>query len=291
MALFGTNDKLALEIVVVLAALAFGAGLGMLGVASVRRRGAGVRGVRGRSGSLAALGDPLANPGDRRAPGRRVGGARGPGAVVAAGVGRRARGIGRRVRRPARPRTRRAARSSCGPAPSACPRSSRASAAGACSTGRGRRRSPTADLPPAVGDRAAAGEPAPTSRRRRPGLTPIVVPNDRFYRIDTALLVPERRRRDLDPADPRPRGARDDPDLGRAAGPAHVRAVRDDRLRQQRGRRRPGREREVDRRPAARRARHRRGLVVGHASSSVGRSTGSPPACRRPGSWTRRASR
>ena len=92
-----------------------------------------------------------------------------------------------RVVRPIR--TRPADRSCCGPAPSAV---------GALVAGIGGRslldRSRTApitaaDLPPAsetVPPLAAGADLAPTT----PGLTPIVVPNDRFYRIDTALLVP-----------------------------------------------------------------------------------------------------
>ena len=43
------------------------------------------------------------------------------------------------------------------------------------------------------------------------------MPNDRFYRIDTALITPVRRHRDLDAADPRPGRPRDDADLGRSS--------------------------------------------------------------------------
>ena len=65
-ALFGTNDKLALEIVVVLAALAFGAGLGVL---ATRRFAAAALGFAafGLLGFLAALGRPARQPGRRRA--------------------------------------------------------------------------------------------------------------------------------------------------------------------------------------------------------------------------------
>ena len=49
------------------------------------------------------------------------------------------------------------------------------------------------------------------------GLTPIVMPNDRFYRIDTALLTPSVEHDRLDAAHPRHGRPRDDPDLG----PAH----------------------------------------------------------------------
>ena len=119
-----------------------------------------------------------------------------------------------------------------------------------------------ADLPPAaevVPPLAAGADLAPT-----------IAGPDPDRHAERSLLSdrygparPERRYRHVEPADPRARGARDDADVGRAAGPPDVRAVRDDRLRQQRGRRQPGRERQVDRCPAARGARHRRGLVVG----------------------------
>ena len=45
-------------------------------------------------------------------------------------------------------------------------------------------------LPPATETRSAARCRRRTSRRRSPGLTPLVMPNDDFYRIDTALLYP-----------------------------------------------------------------------------------------------------
>ena len=61
-ALFGTNDKLALEVVVVVVALAAGA---LLGVVATRRFAVAATAfaVFGVLGFLAALGDPLANPG------------------------------------------------------------------------------------------------------------------------------------------------------------------------------------------------------------------------------------
>ena len=287
MALFGTNDKLALEVVVVLASLAFGAGLGVLARPPVRgsRRRASRRSAWSGSWRRSATRSPT-RPWSR--PDGRVRRARGADPVLAPGAGpvddRRA-AVSRR-----HDRTRPAARSSCGPARSG----SAALVAGiggrslldrfADRADRGRRTAA------GIGDGAAAGggrRPGPDDARpdadRRPQ-RPVLSHRHR-------PAGPERRRRDLDAADPRPGRARDDPDLGRAAGPADVRAVRDDRLRQQRGRRRPRRERQVDRRPAARRARHRRRLVVGDAARRAGRSTASPPACRRPGSWTRRASR
>ena len=183
-ALFGTNDKVALEVVVVLASLAFGAVLGILAARRFALAAAGFVAF-GVVGFAAALGDPQANATSVAAQ-----------ATVAVGLGlqtlswllARAPGsAGRGV--PSHPRTRRAARSCCAPAPSACPRSSWVSAAEACSPVRARRRSPPPSCrSPAetVPPLAAGADLAPTT----PGLTPIVVPNQDFYRIDTALLVP-----------------------------------------------------------------------------------------------------
>ena len=84
------------------------------------------------------------------------------------------------------------------------------------------------------------------------------MPNDQLLPDRHVAPDPDRRHRDLVAPDPRPGRSRDDADLGPAHRAPHVRAVRDDRLRQQRGRRQARRQRQVDRRPAARRARHRR---------------------------------
>ena len=186
-ALFGTNDKLALEIVVVLAALAFGAGLGIL---AVRRFAAAASGFAafGVLGFLAALGDPLANPG-----------------VVAlqsaVSVGLAVQTLSWLIAGAAAATT-----SAGGAAAAAMPDPARRSfllrtgavGVAALLAGIGGRalldRSRTAPiavgaLPPAselAPPLAAGADLAPTT----PGLTPLVVPNDRFYRIDTALLVP-----------------------------------------------------------------------------------------------------
>jgi DMSO/TMAO reductase YedYZ molybdopterin-dependent catalytic subunit len=185
-ALFGTNDKLALEIVVVLAALAFGAGLGVL---AVRRFAAAALGFAafGVLGFLAALGDPLANPG-----------------VVAlqaaVSVGLAVQTLSWLLADAAV--TTPAGRGTAAAMPDPARRSFllRTGAVGVAAllAGIGGRalldRSRTAPiavgaLPPAselVPPLAAGADLAPTT----PGLTPLVVPNDRFYRIDTALLVP-----------------------------------------------------------------------------------------------------
>src|SRR5688500_1418367 len=184
-ALFGTNDKLALEVVVVLASLAFGAGLGVL---AGRRFGVAAAGFAafGVLGFLAVLGEPLATP----AP---VAG------QTVASVGLAVQTLSwLRAQAPKTP----AATSAVGTGSDPARRSFLLRTAGvgigavvAGIAGRnlltGSRTAPiTADaLPPAsetVPPLAGGADLAPTT----PGLTPIVVPNDRFYRIDTALLVP-----------------------------------------------------------------------------------------------------
>jgi DMSO/TMAO reductase YedYZ molybdopterin-dependent catalytic subunit len=183
--LFGTNDKLALEIVVVLAALVFG---GVLGMIAVRRFTAAAVGFAafGVLGFLAALGDPLANPALVAVQTAvSVGIALQAlswllaSAVVVAGSGH-------------------ATVASTDPARRSFLFRTGAVTLGALVAGIAGRslldRSQTApitaaDLPPpseVVPPLAAGADLAPTT----PGLTPIVVPNDRFYRIDTALLVP-----------------------------------------------------------------------------------------------------
>jgi DMSO/TMAO reductase YedYZ molybdopterin-dependent catalytic subunit len=186
-ALFGTNDKLALEIVVVLAALAFGGGLGLLTIRRVAAAAVGF-GAFGILGFLAALGDPLANPG-----------------VVALQA---AVSVGLAVQTlswllaSAAPATASEGSVIAAAMPDPGRRSFllRTGAVGVAAllAGIGGRalldRSRTApiaaaDLPPAsevVPPMAPGADLAPAT----PGLTPLVVPNDRFYRIDTALLVP-----------------------------------------------------------------------------------------------------
>jgi len=188
-ALFGTNDKLALELFVVAVGLVVGAGLGLV----ARRRyeiAIAVFVAFGVVGFLAALGDPLANPGvAAAATAISVGagiwvlgalldrsGARDPGssaegavaqmpdwsrrsfliraggvgvAAVAAGVGGRTLLERQRV------------------AP----------------VGNGPAIPPASDIVPGL---AAGTDLSPSIDN----LTPIVMPNDRFYRIDTALLTP-----------------------------------------------------------------------------------------------------
>ncbi len=184
-ALFGTNDKLALEVVVVLASLAFGAGLGIL---AARRFLAGALGFAafGIVGFAAALGDTQVNPEIVAL-------------QVAVSVGLAVQTLSWLLARA----TLAASRAAGGGATSDPARRSfllRTGAVGAAALvaglgGRslldGSRTAPitAGELPPAseaVAPLAAEADLAPST----PGLTSIVVPNDRFYRIDTALLVP-----------------------------------------------------------------------------------------------------
>ncbi|MGZ9276578.1 MAG: molybdopterin-dependent oxidoreductase [Candidatus Limnocylindrales bacterium] len=182
-ALFGTNDKLALEVVVTLAAIAIGAGLGMLAMRRFALAAAGFVAFGGL-GFVAALADPNAS-----APTVAVE------ATVAVGAGLQA--LSSLLRR------REAPSSDVRPAVSDPARRSFLLRSGAVGIGAvaagivGRsliersRTAPTpvGSLPPpsvVVPPLAAGADLAPTT----PGLTSIVVPNDRFYRIDTALLVP-----------------------------------------------------------------------------------------------------
>ncbi len=186
-ALFGTNDKLALELFVVIVGLVIGAALGL---AARRWYPMAVGGfvTFGVVGFLAALGDPLANP------------------AIAAAASAVSVGAGLWVLGWLLPRSE--------PAPTPSTTASaqmpdwsrrsfllRAGAIGAGSVaigliGRGlleRQRTPPAgsgpDVPPAS---VIVRPPTPDTDLSTTisGLTPIVMPNDQFYRIDTALLTP-----------------------------------------------------------------------------------------------------
>ena len=186
--LFGTNDKLALELVIVAAALLIGAALG---VAARRRSEVATAAFIffGVVGFLASLGDPLANPGVV--------------AVTSAiSVGAGLWVLGRLVDRSV-------ASAVVGDAPpvTRMPDWSRrgfliragAVGVGALAAGVVGRSLITRQRTAPVGN----GPPIPPASVTVPalvagadlsgtltGLTPIVMPNDRFYRIDTALLTP-----------------------------------------------------------------------------------------------------
>ena len=256
-ALFGTNDKLALEVVVVLVGRGHRRRPGRPRPTLVRRRGRRVRGLRRRRRSWPRWASRW--PTRRWSPSRL---AIGVGAAIqtlswglvrlAAMDAAAATGAPRR-RRPIRCVARSCVRT--GALGHRGPRRPGSRGAGSSTSGRSAPTGAATPIPPA----AEMAAPAAPGRRprpdRRPGLTPIVVPNDAFYRIDTALLTPS-----VDAATwtLRIHGMVDrevEPDLGPARGHAHGRAVRDHRLRQQRGRRRARRQRQVDRRAAARRPR------------------------------------
>ena len=179
--LFGTNDKLALEIVVTAVALGLGAVLGIIATRRFMYAAAGFA-VFGVIGFIAALGQPLASPAivaiqaaastavaiqtlswllARLGPAHGTSTMADPGRrsfllrTTAVGLGALAVGAFGRTT---------IASSTSAPAPSTpLP--------------------PPVDVLPAL---PAAADLSPST----PGLTPIVVPNDDFYRIDTALLVP-----------------------------------------------------------------------------------------------------
>jgi DMSO/TMAO reductase YedYZ molybdopterin-dependent catalytic subunit len=186
--LFGTNDKLALELVVSIAAVAVGA---LLGVIAVRRYAVAAIGFAafGVVGFLAALAIPAAEP-----------------VMVAAQVAISV-ALGLQAMTwivdAARPSAVAAAAGSTAPMTDPARRSfllrGTVLGVGAVAAGLvGRtlidraRVAPTGstDLIPRADEVApplpAGADLAPAT----PGLTPIVMPNDRFYRIDTALLIP-----------------------------------------------------------------------------------------------------
>ena len=184
-ALFGQNDKLALELLIVGVALRIGAGVGLLArwftapppASSPRSR---------RSGSWRPL---ATRPWRRRR--RRSSPPR-----VAWPGSRRCPGSSAEPRRLCPPPTE-ASRSACqiGRGVDSDPlrlggrgtSRRRRRAGGACS------KAPPPPRPPAR--RRSCRPPSPRCCRRAPTstsprITPIVVPNDRFYRIDTALIAP-----------------------------------------------------------------------------------------------------
>ena len=192
--LFGTNDKLALELFIVGVALVIG---GALGLVARRRFGiaAAVFIVFGIVGFAASLSDPLANP---AMAGAAVALSVGAGLWVLGWLLDRAGGSNPAERAAARPAARPAARM---PDWSRRAFLIRAGGVGVGAVGAGvlgrtlleRQRTPPVGNGPAVPPASvtvpglAAGTDLSTTIR---GLTPIVMPNTRFYRIDTTLLTP-----------------------------------------------------------------------------------------------------
>ena len=181
--LFGTNDKLALELFIVVVALGLGAGLGIL---ARRRYAVAAIGFAafGVLGFLAALGDPLAEPRHRGAVGGDLG--RQSGCWVLGWLLGPARGAAaRRCRRRGAPSAERTM-------PDWSRRSFMIRAGGvgvgavvAGVAGRNllERSGPRRPAPDRPSRRRRSTVPAArsgrrTSRRPSPGLTPIVMPND-----------------------------------------------------------------------------------------------------------------
>ena len=240
--LFGTNDKLALQVLVLLVALAVGAGLGILG----RTRPTAAMSVLGGFvvvGVIAGLRDPATSPV------LAVGAGLGELAVGAFVLDRLLGLVGRRSFR------------SSGKTASMPDWSRRtlllqggAIAIGSLVVGAIGRSILTGRRAPTTGGLPTADVPAtlPSGADLAiNGLTPIVVPNADFYRIDTALLTPNV---DRDTWKLRIHGMVDhevEPDLRGPDPAADHRPVRDDRMRQQRGRGRPRRKRPLDGRAAS----------------------------------------
>jgi DMSO/TMAO reductase YedYZ molybdopterin-dependent catalytic subunit len=220
--LFGTNDKLALEVIIALVAMLIGA---CLGVVARRRFDIAVLAFIGFGvvGFLASLRDPLANPAvgvaataiavgaglwvlgwllDRSRPVGAVASAPEPARITPLGSSEPAQGSGRRI--PVSPST---VRKSMGRPVAEMPDWSRrafiiratAVGVGAVAAGViGRNLLERQRIPP-VGDGPAVPPASVTAPGLTPaedlsttvsGLTPIVMPNDRFYRIDTSFLPP-----------------------------------------------------------------------------------------------------
>jgi DMSO/TMAO reductase YedYZ molybdopterin-dependent catalytic subunit len=193
-ALFGTNDKLALQVVIVLAAIAIAAGAGIL--ASRRfRNGAALFVAFGLVAALAGQRDPLAEPFLALV-----------GAAVAVGAGLAVlRGllelVGGGAQAGADPATTAASAVSTTSMPDWNRRRFLIASAGtiggavaATALGRSLLDGRHAEEVVVVSRLPAALEPAPPLAAGQElavaGITPLVVANDDFYRIDTALIVP-----------------------------------------------------------------------------------------------------
>ena len=245
----GTADKPFLIANILAVSALLGAALGVLGA---RRFVLGAGGIAAMAavGTAASLADPQA----------------GPGASIAAGVvGAFAGIVTLRMlldaalpgglgsvdspRRPARRCVRSTAAASCGsraaPSPSrrSAPSSRGGSRAASGSSGSGR----ASGCPGRVGPRRLRLQARGLAIA---GLTPLYVPNGAFYRIDTALTVPQDRPGRVVARAPRQGRPPVQRHLRRAARDAADRGRRDARVRLERGRRRPRRQRTLAGRPA-----------------------------------------
>ena len=145
-------------------------------------------------------------------------------------------------------------------------------------------------VPPASVTVPAVGAGRGPVAERSPGLTPIVMPNDRFYRIDTSLLTPS-----VDTATwtLRIHGLVDRETTltwdQLIALPMFEQYVTIACVSNEVGGKLVGNAKWTGVR--LRDVLDIAGVQPARPSSSGGRSTAGPPGCRRPGSWTRRASR
>jgi DMSO/TMAO reductase YedYZ molybdopterin-dependent catalytic subunit len=192
--LFGTNDKLALEILIVIVALVIGAGLGILARRSFVLAALGFAAF-GSAGFIASFSDPVA-----------IGESSAAVAALSVAVALlvlnwllawsspRPEPVGRRGRRAVAP-------TATMPDWSRRAFIVRAGAVGVVAVGAGflgrrlldqQHSSPVGSGPPIPPATDTVPPPPPEADLSStvPGLTPIVMPNDKFYRIDTALLVP-----------------------------------------------------------------------------------------------------
>ena len=192
--IFGTNDKLALEVLIVIVSLAIGAGLGILARRSFALAALGFVAF-GVVGFIAALGDPVA-----------IGESSAVVAVVSVAVGLLVLNwllawIVPRPKPVRRGRRRAVAPVATMPDWSRRAFMVRAGAVGVVALGAGfvgrrlldqQHSSPIGSGPPVPPATDTVPPPPPEADLSStvPNLTPIVMPNDRFYRIDTALLVP-----------------------------------------------------------------------------------------------------
>jgi DMSO/TMAO reductase YedYZ molybdopterin-dependent catalytic subunit len=185
--LFGTNDKVALEAFVAVVALGIGA---VFGIAATRSFAVAAGGfaVLGVVGFIAALGDPLANPGVVALQ-----------LAVSVLVGIRTLGWLLSRAPASRPPETRSAGPSSDPARRSFLLQTGAVGLGAIVAGFAGRSliSGARDAPPSVAgyippplDLAPDLAPGTDLSPSVAGLTPIVMPNEAFYRIDTALLSP-----------------------------------------------------------------------------------------------------
>jgi DMSO/TMAO reductase YedYZ molybdopterin-dependent catalytic subunit len=178
--LFGTNDKLALETLIVVVAVAIGALLGILARRSFTL-GAGVIAAFAAVGFLTSLGDPSVSP----APQAIVAGVAAIAGIQALSwlIARAPGTANVSVTMPNWSRR------------SFLIRSGTVAAASVVAGVAGRSLLEASGGPPSTGSvtvpRAAQPATLPSGTALDvDGITPIVVPNDRFYRIDTALLTP-----------------------------------------------------------------------------------------------------